>query len=74
MKYVMIWLIRGYQKIPGWWHSYCKFKPSCSEYAIGVLQEYGFFKGMSLTVKRIMRCNCFSRGGYDPIPVKRGKN
>lgn len=73
MKYLMIYLIKLYQKIPGRWHSYCKFRPSCSEYAIGVLSEYGFFRGMYLTVKRILRCNCFDRGGYDPIPIRGGK-
>ena len=72
MKYVLIWLIRVYQKIPGPWHGYCKFKPTCSNYAIGVLQEFGFIKGTYLSIKRILRCNCFNGGGYDPIPIKVG--
>ena len=70
MKHVMIWLIKIYQKIPGPWHDCCKFKPTCSNYAIGVLQEFGFIKGTYLSIKRILRCNYFSRGGYDPIPKK----
>ena len=71
MKYVLVYLIRIYQHIPGTWHEYCKFKPTCSEYAIGVLLEFGFFKGTYLSIKRILRCNRFSSGGYDPIPLKR---
>lgn len=76
MKYVMIFLIKIYQKIPGPWHGYCKYKPTCSEYAIGVFMEFGFFKGFYLTMKRLFRCNCFSKGGYDPIPIneKRSNN
>ncbi len=74
MKYVLIYLIKLYQKIPGPWHNYCKFKPTCSEYAIGCLSEFGFFKGTYLSVKRIIRCNPRSKGGYDPIPINGGKN
>ena len=51
MKYVMISLIKIYQKIPGSWHNHCKFQPTCSNYAIGVLDEFGFFKG-SYSFKR----------------------
>ena len=71
MKYIAICVIKLYQKIPGDWHSYCKFKPTCSEYAIGVFNEFGFFKGFLLTIKRIIKCNYFSKGGYDPIPIKK---
>lgn len=70
MKDFAIWLIKLYQKIPGEWHNSCKFQPTCSNYAIGVLQEFGFFKGMMLTIKRILKCNPWSIGGYDPIPKK----
>lgn len=74
MKYILIWLIRMYQKIPGKWHEYCKYVPTCSDYAIGALEEYGFFKGSLMSIRRILRCNRFSKGGYDPIPLKGGKN
>ena len=70
MKYILIWLIRGYQKIPGPWHHYCKYRPTCSDYAIGVLREFGALKGSYLSIKRIIRCNPKSKGGYDPIPIK----
>ena len=73
MKWVLIFLIRIYQKIPGSWHNYCKHFPSCSNYAIGVLQEHGTFKGVYLSCKRILKCNHWNEGGYDPIPLKGGK-
>lgn len=70
MKYIVIGLIKLYQKIPGPWHDCCKHQPTCSNYAIGVLEEFGLFKGIYLSVKRILRCNPWSKGGYDPIPIK----
>ena len=73
MKYILIYLIKLYQKISGTWHGYCKFQPTCSNYALGVLTEFGFFKGTWLTIKRILRCNVFSRGGYDPVPCGNDK-
>ena len=48
----------------------CRFQPTCSMYAISALQIHGFFKGSLLTVWRILRCNPFSKGGYDPVPPK----
>ncbi len=74
MKYIVIYLIKLYQKIPFRSHSYCKFQPTCSNYAIGVLEEFGFFKGVYLSIMRIIKCNHFSKGGYDPIPLRGGKN
>lgn len=70
MKYLVIFLIRIYQKIPGPWHNCCKFQPTCSNYAIGVIEKFGFFKGSWLAIKRILRCNPFSKSRYDPIPNK----
>ena len=74
MKYLAIFIIKIYKKIPGSWHGYCKFQPTCSDYAIGCLREHGFIKGLYLSIKRIIRCNPKSMGGYDPIPLKGGKN
>ena len=71
MKKIVIFLIKLYQKTPGSWHNYCKHQPTCSNYAIGVLNEFGFFKGMLLTIKRIFKCNPFTKGGYDPVPIKK---
>lgn len=46
----------------------CRFYPTCSQYAIEAFQKYGPFKGMFLTTRRILRCNPFCKGGYDPVP------
>jgi putative membrane protein insertion efficiency factor len=71
MKHVMIWLVSLYRKIispikP----PCCRFTPTCSAYAIVAFRKRGFFAGMILTVWRILRCNPFSKGGYDPVPDK----
>lgn len=65
---ISIGIISIYRKIPGPWHSMCRFTPTCSEYAIIALKKYGFFKGWFLAIKRIIRCNPFGGDGYDPVP------
>ena len=67
MKYILIGCIRVYQLLPFSSHSSCKFTPTCSEYGIQAIKEYGSIKGSLLTIKRIMRCNPLSKGGYDPL-------
>lgn len=74
MTSLVIKIIKWYQKIPLSSHQKCKYLPTCSNYAIGVFTEFGFFKGMYLTIKRILKCNPWSKGGYDPIPRKKEKN
>ena len=65
----MVFLIRCYQKyLSPLKRSHCKFTPTCSQYAIEALQKHGLFKGSLLAVWRILRCNPFSFGGYDPVP------
>jgi len=46
----------------------CRFYPSCSQYGLEAFRKYGFFKALWLTVWRVMRCNPFNKGGYDPLP------
>lgn len=46
----------------------CRFYPTCSEYMMEAIREYGFFKGMFLGLKRLLRCHPFRPGGYDPVP------
>ena len=70
MKNFLIFLIRLYQKYlsPLKWRTHCVYIPTCSEYAIESLKKHGFLKGSLLAVWRILRCNPFSKGGYDPVP------
>lgn len=72
MSKLLINLIKFYQKIPFKSHSLCKYYPTCSEYAIIALERFGFFKGLTLAIKRILRCNPASKSGYDPVPIKQG--
>lgn len=67
MKTYLIQLIKIYQKIPGKFHDNCKFYPSCSNYMIEAIDKYGSLKGLFLGIKRILKCNPFSKGGYDPV-------
>lgn len=46
---------------------HCKYEPTCSEYTRQAINKYGFFKGTFIGLKRILRCNPFSKGGYDPL-------
>ena len=73
MKHVCIWLVRLYQKYlsPLKRNPCCRFSPTCSAYAIDAFTKRGFFVGLGLTVWRILRCNPFSAGGYDPVPPKK---
>ncbi|MEG0026120.1 MAG: membrane protein insertion efficiency factor YidD [Bacilli bacterium] len=73
MKRVLINLIKGYQKIPGSFHNYCRHIPTCSNYGIEAINEFGTLKGSFLTIKRILKCNPFFKSGYDPIPQRRKK-
>ena len=70
MKYILVALINLYQLLPGPWHSSCKYIPTCSNYGIEAIKEYGSLKGGYLTIKRILKCNPLSKGGYDPVPEK----
>ena len=73
MKYLCIHLIRFYQVYisPLKRNPCCRFTPTCSAYAIEAFQEWGFFAGFGLTVWRVLRCNPFCRGGYDPVPQRK---
>lgn len=73
MKKILISIIKLYQKIPGNFHYSCRHIPSCSNYAIDAISEYGSIKGSYLAIKRILRCNPFGTSGYDPV-IKKEKN
>lgn len=62
-------IIRFYQKYISPLHKpCCRFYPTCSQYGIEAIKKYGPGKGTFLTFKRILRCNPFFKGGYDPVP------
>ena len=80
MKKFVIRLIRMYQKylspLKTRWHGI--YIPTCSQYALEAVEQYGALKGGWMAFKRILRCNPFAKGGYDPVPIvykpKKGKH
>lgn len=63
-----IFVIRLYQKlISPLLPPSCKYYPSCSAYAIEALEKFGLAKGSVMAIWRVLRCNPFSKGGYDPV-------
>jgi putative membrane protein insertion efficiency factor len=49
----------------------CKYEPTCSAYAVQAVQEYGILRGLILAAWRVLRCNPWSHGGYDPVSAQR---
>jgi|TARA_B100001063_G_scaffold245050_1_gene279539 putative membrane protein insertion efficiency factor len=69
--YILIKFILGYKFLisPLLGHS-CRYFPTCSDYSVEALKEFGFFKGIYLSVKRILSCHPWNEGGFDPIKKK----
>ncbi|MCL2484629.1 MAG: membrane protein insertion efficiency factor YidD [Endomicrobia bacterium] len=70
MKRTALFLIRCYQAVSSTLPPRCRFTPSCSAYAYQAIEIHGFFKGIFLAFKRIIRCHPFCKGGEDPVPQK----
>ena len=69
MTYIALLLIRFYKKaISPFLPSACRFHPTCSEYTYQAIEKYGFLRGSWLGIRRIVRCNPFNAGGFDPVP------
>ena len=69
MKKIMLWSIRNYQKyLSPLKTTRCPYYPTCSNYALQAVEKYGALKGSILAGWRLVRCNPFSHGGYDPVP------
>ena len=69
IKRAMLAAIRFYQRVLSPMHApCCRLTPTCSQYALEAIQKYGALKGGYLAVRRILRCNPFHPGGYDPVP------
>ena len=74
MKRMLIKLIKVYQKTTGNFNYNCKYIPTCSNYAIDAINEYGCIKGGYMSIKRILKCNPFSKGGIDLVKKRSDKN
>lgn len=69
VKRFLLSMIKGYQTYispqrPGC----CRYTPTCSQYTMEALEKHGIWRGILLGAWRILRCNPFSKGGYDPVP------
>lgn len=74
MKTILLTIIKFYKAaISPHLGKNCKYIPTCSQYGIEAIERFGALKGTALTIWRILRCNPFSKGGYDPVPEKKDK-
>tara|TARA_E500000081_G_C6048968_1_gene312742 strand:+ start:177 stop:389 length:213 start_codon:yes stop_codon:yes gene_type:complete len=68
LKYLLLKLISFYKSyLSPYLGGNCKFEPSCSNYGHDAISKYGAIKGCALIILRLVKCNPFSSGGYDPI-------
>ncbi|MGB4191739.1 MAG: membrane protein insertion efficiency factor YidD [Rickettsiales bacterium] len=68
-KNIAILIVKLYQKIISpYFPGCCRFNPTCSNYAISAFNKYGFFKGLWLTLRRLLKCHPFGGSGHDPLP------
>ena len=69
MKEIATWLLLGYKRlISPLLPASCRFVPTCSEYAAEAVARHGMLRGSVMAAWRLLRCNPFSRGGFDPVP------
>ena len=69
---LLLALLRGYQaQFSSQWGPVCRFEPSCSNYAVGCIRAHGALRGTLLSLWRVCKCQPFSKGGYDPVPLRR---
>ncbi|HZK14471.1 MAG TPA: membrane protein insertion efficiency factor YidD [Desulfobaccales bacterium] len=69
MTNVALLIIRAYQVlISPLFPSSCRFAPTCSQYAAEALSRHGVWRGLGLTLRRLVRCHPFHPGGWDPVP------
>lgn len=69
-KFILLGFIRLYQIIvsPALPPDTCKFYPTCSHYGYQAIYKYGIFKGTGMAIWRVLRCNPYNSGGFDPVP------
>lgn len=69
MKKVLLALVKFYRVVISPYRPpCCRYIPTCSQYALEAIEKYGALKGGWLAFRRILRCNPFHKGGYDPVP------
>jgi uncharacterized protein len=72
LRWLFVFPIRVYQRLVSpLIGQHCKYYPSCSEYAVQAVQRFGILRGIVLAGWRLLRCNPWSRGGFDPVEEQR---
>jgi putative membrane protein insertion efficiency factor len=73
-RLVLLGAIRLYRlTLSGWLGGQCRFSPTCSRYAEEAIRSLGATRGVMLATVRVLRCNPFGRGGFDPVPAPRAR-
>lgn len=68
MKGMVVRLVKGYKRyVSPIFPPSCKYSPTCSQYTVEAIEKYGVLKGGFLGAWRLLRCNPFSKGGFDPV-------
>lgn len=68
MKWIFIYIIKFYQRfVSTLFPPSCRFYPTCSQYSIEAFNKHGVLKGIIKSAWRILRCNPFNKGGFDPL-------
>jgi hypothetical protein len=71
MKAVLLVVLRAYKRwVSPLFAPHCRFHPSCSDYAMAAVSEFGAVRGAWLAARRLGRCHPFHAGGYDPVPER----
>lgn len=69
MKGIILGLIEGYRRfVSPLLPASCRYIPTCSQYALEAVKRFGAQRGFLLAMRRLLRCNPFAQGGYDPVP------
>jgi putative membrane protein insertion efficiency factor len=72
LRAALVWSITAYQRvISPLTPRHCKYEPTCSRYGAQAVSEFGILRGLVLTGWRVLRCNPFSHGGFDPVSAQR---
>jgi len=71
LRWLLLAVIRMYQSTSSVRPPICRYHPTCSEYMAQSLITHGVFRGLALGIRRIIRCNPYSPGGFDPVPERK---